>query len=169
MAEPFSTQWRDFVEECALLSERLGFSRMHGRIVACLILSPQPHLSSGELCSLLSVTKGALSKELRIMVDENLLKKILLPGQRSEYYSLSEQLWANRIGVFLNQLQASLDLIVQAKKMIDESARPVNREQLAEMYAYFKWRKEMQCRLIEEWQKQRPQLVAEALDYFKSS
>ncbi|HWR44191.1 hypothetical protein [Sporomusa sp.] len=168
MPEPFTTQWREFIEECALLSEKFSFSRMHGRIVACLVLAPQPHLSSGELCALLSVTKGALSKELRIMVDEKILKKVLIPGQRSDYYTLSEHLWANRLSVLLPPLQASVDMIVRAKQMVDESARPVNLEHLVEMYAYFKWRNEMQCRMIEDWQDRRPQIIAETRAYFKS-
>jgi len=79
---------KHFIEDVGLLFEESGHPRMAGRILGCLLISEQPHLSSTEIAEMLQASKGSLSTMTRFLLQMGLIERVGLPGRRRDYFQI---------------------------------------------------------------------------------
>ncbi|MEV7421210.1 transposase [Streptomyces sp. NPDC091212] len=84
-----------FVEEMGLLWETAGSGRMDGRIIAYLLITDIPYVSSGALARALRVSPGSISLATRRLTDAGFLKRHAVPGERSHYFRVDDDVWGS--------------------------------------------------------------------------
>ncbi len=88
----------NFIEETGIIFEKLGLTRMAGRILGYLMVSDKEMVSFDELTQVLQASKSSISTNLKTLVQVTFVKPITLPGDRKTYYLLSPDLdWTTYI------------------------------------------------------------------------
>ncbi|WP_433684194.1 GbsR/MarR family transcriptional regulator [Nocardia sp. CA-119907] len=77
-----------FVEDFALVLERMGLVRMTGRAAGWLLVSDPPEQTFGQIAEALQASKGSISSALKTLVTMRWVDKISKPGDRKDYYSI---------------------------------------------------------------------------------
>ena len=78
-----------FIELLGQHVEEEGVPRIYGRLLAALILNPDPR-SLDELAEQLQVSKGSISSNARALDAAGLAERVTLPGDRRDFYRLSD-------------------------------------------------------------------------------
>jgi DNA-binding transcriptional regulator GbsR (MarR family) len=89
-----SPQQKLFVEEFGNLYASYGFKRMNGLIIGLLLTTPEP-LSLGEICRLLSRSKGLISEATRRLNSLGFIKKSSGADSRKDYYIADDEIFIN--------------------------------------------------------------------------
>lgn len=87
-------QQKLFVEEFGNLYASYGFKRMNGLIIGLLLTTPEP-LSLGEICRLLSRSKGLISESTRRLNSLGFIKKSSGADSRKDYYIADDEIFIN--------------------------------------------------------------------------
>ncbi|QIS04951.1 MarR family transcriptional regulator [Nocardia brasiliensis] len=77
-----------FVEDFAIVLERMGLVRMTGRAAGWLLVSNPPEQTFGQIADALQASKGSISGALKILVTMRWVDKISKPGDRKDYYAI---------------------------------------------------------------------------------
>jgi hypothetical protein len=77
-----------FVEDFALVLERMGLVRMTGRAAGWLLVCDPPQQTFGQIADALQASKGSISTALKTLVTMRWVDKISKPGDRKDYYSI---------------------------------------------------------------------------------
>lgn len=84
---------QQFVEDTGLYFEKIGLSRMGGRIIGWLLVCDPPHQTMGDLVDALQASKSSISTSLRMLEQYSLIQKFSRPGERRDYYRLAPDIW----------------------------------------------------------------------------
>lgn len=114
-----------FVENMGLLYQDYGVSRIGGRIVGYLLVTPRP-VSSEEMAEALQVSRSSVSTNLRTLLMAELVEKVSLPGDRVDYYVLSDLAWQNTLEMRLAAILPLKELAEEGLEGLhpDHPARP---------------------------------------------
>ncbi|MGW4848805.1 GbsR/MarR family transcriptional regulator [Nocardia brasiliensis] len=139
-----------FVEDFALVLERMGLVRMTGRAAGWLLVSNPPEQTFGQIADALQASKGSISGALKILVTMRWVDKISKPGDRKDYYAI-------RPGILpeLTRQQSSMynDLTTMTSRGLALFDDP-NGEQAArvrDMHEFFVWMGKELPALIDRW------------------
>ncbi|WP_052281114.1 GbsR/MarR family transcriptional regulator [Nocardia vulneris] len=139
-----------FVEDFALVLERMGLVRMTGRAAGWLLVSNPPEQTFGQIADALQASKGSISGALKILVTMRWVDKISKPGDRKDYYAI-------RPGILpeLTRQQSSMysDLTAMTSRGLALFDDP-NGEQAArvrDMHEFFVWMGKELPALIDRW------------------
>lgn len=142
-----------YIEEFGLLFEQFGLPRTAGRMLGWLLVCEPPHQTMDELAAALQVSKSSVSTTSRMLIQSELVEKVSFPGERKDYYRISEDAWVkawsarNAQTILLRQLaERGLDLL--ATDSADRRAR------LQVMLDLYKFLEAELPKLIERWQKE---------------
>ena len=86
MRAEMTTEQRELIEEFGLLQERMGGTRMTGRVSGWLLLSDPPVQSLTEIAEGLGVSKAAASGAARLLLQSRFIERVGEPGQRGDFY-----------------------------------------------------------------------------------
>lgn len=78
-----------FIEHMGQLFERDGMARIAGRIFGRLLLVEEP-LNLDGLSEALQVSKASVSTNTRLLESVGLIERLTFPGDRRDYYGVSE-------------------------------------------------------------------------------
>jgi predicted transcriptional regulator len=99
-ASKLTPEVHKFIEGMGIYFENQGVPRIGGRILALLMISHDP-LSAEELGSILKVSRGSVSTNMRILTAGGLAEKVTIPGDRTTYFefppSALEQMVVSRV------------------------------------------------------------------------
>ncbi|WP_433575599.1 GbsR/MarR family transcriptional regulator [Nocardia brasiliensis] len=139
-----------FVEDFALVLERMGLVRMTGRAAGWLLVSNPPEQTFGQIADALQASKGSISGALKILVTMRWVDKISKPGDRRDYYAI-------RPGILpeLTRQQSGMysDLTMMTSRGLALFDDP-NGEQAArvrDMHEFFVWMGKELPALIDRW------------------
>ncbi|MFI6210525.1 GbsR/MarR family transcriptional regulator [Nocardia brasiliensis] len=139
-----------FVEDFALVLERMGLVRMTGRAAGWLLVSNPPEQTFGQIADALQASKGSISGALKILVTMRWVDKISKPGDRKDYYAI-------RPGILpeLTRQQSAMysDLTAMTSRGLALFDDP-NGEQAArvrDMHEFFVWMGKELPALIDRW------------------
>ena len=82
------TPERQFAEEMAVQFERFGVPRGAGRLLGWLLICEPARQSTADLVAALGVGKASVSSAVRILESFGLLTRVVVPGDRSDYYEV---------------------------------------------------------------------------------
>ncbi|MET8870465.1 MarR family transcriptional regulator [Nocardia sp. NPDC004604] len=139
-----------FVEELALVLERMGLVRMAGRAAGWLLVSNPPEQTFGQIAEALQASKGSISSALKTLVTMRWVDKISKPGDRKDYYSI-------RPGVLpeLTRQQSGMynDLTNMTARGLALFDNPdgADAARVRDMHEFFVWMGKEMPALIDRW------------------
>src|ERR1700678_3712778 len=128
----------NLVEEMGLVWTELGSPRMQGRVLAYLMLSNAPYVSSAELAAALHASGGSISTATKVLVDEGFIKRVGIAGQRSFFFRAEDDVWGAFLATearYLRRRQLFAERALQALGREDD--RP--RTRFLNMQDYHEW------------------------------
>lgn len=102
-----SPEQQKFIEGFGDHFESLGLPRIGGRLLALLLLSPEP-ISLDDLAHTLQVSKGSISSNARVLESSGIANRVRKPGDRRDFYWIGDDAQAR---VMRSHLQRMADLI----------------------------------------------------------
>jgi len=145
-----------FVEEIGLVWEGAGSSRMDGRVIAYLLITDVPYVSSAELARALQVSAGSVSLSTRRLVEAGFIRRHAVPGERSHYFRVDDDVWGSFLAGERRHLDRQEQLATQAISLLGpEEQAP--RRRLTNMRDYMQWVRNSHHDLLTQWQKFRSQ------------
>jgi DNA-binding transcriptional regulator GbsR (MarR family) len=115
------TAQQHFIQGMSRISSFWGFPRAMGAIYGAIYLSPAP-LSLDEIVEQVSVTKGAVSANVRQLERIGMVHKHIQVGDRKDYYTAETDFWQIIKGILQEREQQEFD---KALKTVDESLEMV--------------------------------------------
>ncbi|RDG35301.1 transposase [Streptomyces corynorhini] len=145
-----------FVEEMGLLWEAAGSGRMDGRIIAYLLITDIPYVSSGELARALRVSPGSISLATRRLTEAGFLKRHAVPGERSHYFRVDDDVWGSFLAGERSFLDREERLAEQALTLLGpEEEAP--RRRLRNMRDYMRYIRGGHHKLLRGWREYQEQ------------
>lgn len=115
-----------YIEDVGLFYEKYGLPKMAGRILGYLISSESDNNSFDDLKEVLKASKGSISGNVKLLLNQNMIEKHMLTGDRKSYYKIA-----------LNSLQNIMEAKVKsvsAFKLIFERGIEINSNKQSENY-----------------------------------
>ena len=82
----------NFIEDNGLLYEKLGLTRMSGRILGYLMVSDKEMVSFDEITRVLQASKSSISTNIKTLVNIGFIRPVSKPGDRKTYYMLAPEI-----------------------------------------------------------------------------
>ncbi|GAA5106795.1 GbsR/MarR family transcriptional regulator [Nocardia iowensis] len=139
-----------FVEDFALVLERMGLVRMTGRATGWLLVSDPPEQTFGQIADALQASKGSISSALKTLVTMRWVDKTSKPGDRKDYYSIRPgilpELTRQQSGMYTDlTAMTSRGLALFDDPNGDQAAR------VRDMHEFFVWMGKELPALIDRW------------------
>ncbi|MEN4042598.1 MAG: HTH domain-containing protein [Anaerolineaceae bacterium] len=138
-----------FIENMGLHYQQYGLSRISGRILGLLLVTPQP-ISAEEMAESLKVSRSSISTNLRTLLMTDLVEKVSLPGNRVDFFILSADLWQKALELRMAAILPLKAIADQALESLDR-AHPAH-GRLEEMIRWVDLVDDMAQRVRLEWQ-----------------
>ena len=88
----FNQAKTQFIQTWGTLGSEWGINRSMAQVHALLLISPEP-LSTENVMEELSISRGNANMNLRDLINWNLISKVLVPGDRKEYFEAEKDIW----------------------------------------------------------------------------
>lgn len=88
----FNQAKEQFIQTWGTLGSEWGINRSMAQVHALLLISPEP-LSTENVMEALSISRGNANMNLRDLINWNLISKVLVPGDRKEYFEAEKDIW----------------------------------------------------------------------------
>lgn len=82
-----------FAEEMGVQFERLGTTRMLGRVLGALMVADPPEITAEDLAVFLQASRGSISQATRQLIQLGLIERINRTGVRRDYYRVRPNAW----------------------------------------------------------------------------
>lgn len=145
---------QEYAEEVGIYFERMGMTRMSGRILGWLMVCDPPHQTINELADALQASKGSISTMTRVLMQIGIVERFSIPGQRRDLYRVRTGGWSATIEASIAEYRNFRQLAERGLNLLD-GAPPKARERLEDMrdvYGFFE--REMPG-LIEKYKQER--------------
>lgn len=83
----------EMVERMGVLFEQSGYTPMHGRVFAYLLLAEPPHQDFFTIQEFLKASKSAISNALKFLTNEGIVEYITFSGDRKRYFKVDVRGW----------------------------------------------------------------------------
>jgi hypothetical protein len=140
-----------FVEDFGLYWQDQGNPRMEGRLLAYLIIGDQPYVSSADLAKALQASAGSISTAARRLADVGFIKRHAVPGDRSHYYRVEDDVWGSFLAGERRYLGRQIGIAEAALAGIGTADTPTRRR-LENMRDYMVWLEERHHQMGRDWE-----------------
>lgn len=115
-----------------------GWPPITARTLAFLMVCDPPEQSPGQIAEAVQASRGSLTSTLRVLTTAGLIRTVTRPGDRSTYYRVADEAWANSWQQQLANLQAFADLVHDGMEILGEdSPRAARVRNAYELYSFF--------------------------------
>ena len=83
---------QQFISSWGAFGTHWGINRTMAQIHALLLISPDP-LTQDDMMEELNVSRGNVNMNIRELINWGLVERVLLPGERKEYFSAEKDIW----------------------------------------------------------------------------
>lgn len=116
---------------------RRGWPPITARTLAWLTVCDPPEQSPAQIAEAVQASRGSLTSTLRILSTAGLVRAVTRPGDRSTYYRVAEDAWANSWHEQLAGLKAFADLTGEGVEILGAgSARAARVRNAYELYRF---------------------------------
>jgi DNA-binding transcriptional regulator GbsR (MarR family) len=145
-----------YVEEFGLFFEQFGLPRTAGRMLGWLLVCDPPHQMMDELTEVLQVSKSSISTTSRMLIQSGLVEKVSFPGERKDFYRISDDAWVQAWSARNNQTVAMRQLAKRGLDLLPDDS-PKRRARLQTMHDLYEFLEEELPKLTERWLKEQSQ------------
>lgn len=96
-----------------------GLNKTMAQIHALLLISPKP-LSTEDIMADLSISRGNANMNIRALLDWGIISRILVPGERKEYFKAEKDVWALSRQVVKERRKRELEPIMKVLNNIND-------------------------------------------------
>lgn len=107
------------IQAWGTLGSSWGVNRTMAQIHALLMISPKP-LTTEEIMADLDISRGNANMNLRALLDWGLAHRVLVPGERKEYFRSEKDVWALARQVAKERKKRELDPLVTLLRAVHE-------------------------------------------------
>lgn len=143
-----------YVEEFGLFFEQFGLARTAGRMLGWLLVCDPAHQTMDELVEVLQVSKSSISTTSRMLIQSGLVSKVSFPGERKDFYRVSDDAWVKAWLARNHQTIAMRQLADRGLALLPE-AELDRRSRLETMRDLYKFLEEELPKLTERWLEER--------------
>ena len=108
-----------FIADWGRLGTNWGINRTMAQIHALLMVSPDP-LSAEEVMEQVSISRGNANMNLRELIDWGLVQKVIVPGERKEFFSAEKDIWKVARQIVKERKKRELDTMLPVLKELSE-------------------------------------------------
>ena len=83
---------QQFISSWGAFGTHWGINRTMAQIHALLLISPDP-LTQDDMMEELDISRGNTNMNIRELINWRLVERVLLPGERKEYFSAEKDIW----------------------------------------------------------------------------
>lgn len=83
---------QQFISSWGAFGTHWGINRTMAQIHALLLVSPDP-LTQDDIMEELDISRGNTNMNIRELINWGLVERVLLPGERKEYFSAEKDIW----------------------------------------------------------------------------
>jgi DNA-binding transcriptional regulator GbsR (MarR family) len=109
-----------FISNWGAFGTHWGINRTMAQIHALLLISPDP-ITQDEIMEELNISRGNVNMNTRDLVDRGLVQRVLIPGERKEFFSAEKDIWKVATQIIRERKKRELDpmlkLLVQLEKV----------------------------------------------------
>ena len=147
-----------YIEDFGLFFEQFGLARTAGRMLGWLLVSEPPHQTMDEITDVLQVSKSSVSTTSRMLIQSGLVEKVSFPGERKDFYRISDDAWVRAWGARNNQTIAMRQLAERGLDLLaDDTSK--RRARLQTMHDLYKFLEVELPKLTDRWLKERAQQI----------
>jgi len=125
-----------FVEQIGLLFESLHLPRMTGRVFAALLIGPAVGLTAGELAARLEASKGSMSSSTRLLEQNGLIERHVLPPDRRDRFVVSADAWTRFLRDRLVTIRTLHALAEEGLALVEPSTDPRRLREVHDLYEF---------------------------------
>jgi DNA-binding transcriptional regulator GbsR (MarR family) len=96
-----------------------GLNKTMAQIHALLMISPKP-LSTEEIMLELSISRGNANMNIRALLDWGIISRILIPGERKEFFKSEKDIWALARQVAKERRKRELEPILKVLREVND-------------------------------------------------
>jgi hypothetical protein len=85
----------EYAERWGILFEKLGGTRMMGKVLGRLLVSVPAEQSARELAEALGASAGSISGATRALLQAGMIERVGIPGRRSAYFRVRPGMWGD--------------------------------------------------------------------------
>lgn len=150
-----------YVEDFGLLFERIGGSRMVGRVLGLLSISEPQERSSEELAELLRASQSSISQATRTLEQIGLVQRLTKPGERRNYFRVRRGAWVEAIRQQVAGSTMFREMAERGLSLMGSESQEARRtlEDMRDFYAF--WERELAA-VIRQWNEQKEKRDREA-------
>lgn len=108
-----------FIQTWGTLGAQWGINRTMAQIHALMLVSPDP-MSTDAIMERLTISRGNANSNIRQLVEWDLLRKELVPGDRKEYFKAEKDIWEVARRIAVNRRRRELDPMMNALKELQD-------------------------------------------------
>jgi DNA-binding transcriptional regulator GbsR (MarR family) len=135
-----------FIERIGLSAEADGLPRIAGRMMGFFVIHGGP-VSFTELADRLQVSRGSVSTNARLLASLGVIERVGLPGDRQNYYQLSERPYVRLIEGYIKR-QQEMETVVKEVQAKMPAKMKETRTRLRELHAFYKTAAEQLQQLV---------------------
>jgi len=108
---------QQFIQSWGVLGSQWGINRTMAQVHALLLVSSEP-LSTDDLMEQLNISRGNANMNIRELMDWGLVDKVIVPGDRKEYFSAEKDIWKVSTRIMYQRKKRELDPMVKVLNQI---------------------------------------------------
>ncbi|SEF18682.1 GbsR/MarR family transcriptional regulator [Jiangella alba] len=151
-----SDEVRTFIDRFTDAWELMRGKRMNGRVLALLIITDEPYLSSADLGRLLNTSPGTISTATRALLGSGYITKVSIPNSRATCFRAEDDVW----GAFLSREKLGLqrmEEVLRTAMSTPAGAEPAPARRLRNGSRYMAWVDQYHRNVLEQWHTYRDQ------------
>lgn len=110
---------QQFIQAWGTLGSNWGINRAMAQIHALLMITPSS-LSAEEVMDKLQISRGNANMNLRELINWGLIKKVLIAGERKEYFEAEKDIWKIARQVAKERKKRELEPILQVLDQVSK-------------------------------------------------
>lgn len=108
----------EFIQSWGILGSQWGINRTMAQIHALLLIAADP-LTTEDIMEQLSVSRGNTNMNVRELIDWNLVQKVIIPGERKEYFTAEKDIWKVATLIMYQRKKRELDPMIKVLGQLD--------------------------------------------------
>jgi DNA-binding transcriptional regulator GbsR (MarR family) len=146
-----------YIEEFGLYFEKLGLTRMSGRIFGYLIVNGKENNAFEEFQQVLQASKGSISGTLKMLVNTGFVQPVSLPGDRKTYYRVSQQEIARMMDAKILEFIAFSKILEKGLQL--RQANDDVSDWIRQTSAFYQWASNEVDAIVKKWERDKVEIM----------
>jgi DNA-binding transcriptional regulator GbsR (MarR family) len=110
---------QQFISSWGAFGTHWGINRTMAQIHALLLITPDP-LTQDDIMEELNISRGNTNMNIRELINWGLVERVLLPGERKEYFSAEKDIWKVVKQIVKERKKRELEPMLQLLDKLEE-------------------------------------------------